>query len=95
MGKSTAGSKITIEIWREGFDEPQPYTVIRDIVKIQSVSGRMLEPKYGYIRMRAFQERTIQDLDSALAQLHEEGEEPLAGLVLDLRDNPAACSTRR
>jgi len=81
-------SKITIKIWREGFEKPQPYTVIRDVVKIQSVSGRMLEPTYGYIRVRAFQERTIQDLDGALAKLHEEADEPLAGLVLDLRDNP-------
>ena len=82
------GSKITIEIWREGFEKPQPYTVIRDVVKIQSVSGRMLEPKYAYIRMRAFQERTIQDLDREIEMLHEEALEPFAGLVLDLRDNP-------
>jgi carboxyl-terminal processing protease len=81
-------SKITIDIWREGFEKPEPYTVIRDVVKIQSVSGRMLEPTYGYVRMRAFQERTIQDLEGALEQLHEEAGEPLAGLVLDLRDNP-------
>ena len=82
------GSKITIEIWREGFESPQPYTVIRDVVKIQSVSSRMLEPKYAYIRMRAFQERTIQDLDEAIEKLREEAGEPFAGLVLDLRDNP-------
>jgi carboxyl-terminal processing protease len=82
------GSKITIEIWREGFDKPQPYTVIRDVVKIQSVSGRMLEPTYAYIRLRAFQERTIQDLEDDLEKLHEDSDEPFAGLVLDLRDNP-------
>ncbi|NRA00115.1 MAG: S41 family peptidase [Myxococcales bacterium] len=82
------GSKITIEIWREGFERPQPYTVIRDVVKIVSVSGRVLEPGYVYVRLRAFQERTIQDLERVLERLHEEVEGEIEGLVLDLRDNP-------
>ncbi len=82
------GTDITIEIYREGFSEPQPFTISRDIVKVVSVSGRMLEEGYGYIRIRSFQERTIDELRDALARLHEESEAPLHGLVIDLRDNP-------
>jgi carboxyl-terminal processing protease len=82
------GSKITIEIFREGFEKPQPFTVARDVVKVVSVSGHMLEPGYGYVRLRAFQEHTIQDLDDALEQLHKQAPQGLAGLVIDLRDNP-------
>jgi carboxyl-terminal processing protease len=82
------GSKITIEVFRSEFDKPQPYTIVRDVVKIVSVSGRELEPGYVYVRLRAFQERTIQDLERVLEQFHEEANGPLEGLVLDLRDNP-------
>ncbi len=82
------GSKIKIEVFREGFDHPEPYTIERDVVKVVSVSGRMLEPDYAYVRIRAFQERTIRDLEDTLEALHEEAGDSFAGLVLDLRDNP-------
>jgi carboxyl-terminal processing protease len=82
------GTQISIEIYREGFDEPKMFDITRDVVKVVSVSGRMLEPGYGYVRIRAFQERTSQDLREALAKLHEESDRPLDGVVVDLRDNP-------
>jgi len=82
------GSKITVNIFREGFDRPQPYTVVRDVVKVVSVDGRLLEPGYGYVRIRAFQERTDQDLHAKLDKLRAESKGELHGVVLDLRDNP-------
>jgi carboxyl-terminal processing protease len=82
------GTEITIDIFREGFTEPRPFKVVRDVVKIVSVSGKLLEPGYGYIRVRAFQERSVEELESALAEIHTEVGEPLEGLVIDLRDNP-------
>ncbi len=82
------GTEITIEIWRDGFENPEPITVVRDVVKIVSVSGRMLEPGYAYVRIRAFQERSIQELEEVLEQLHAESEQAFDGLVIDMRDNP-------
>jgi len=82
------GSKITVNIFREGFDRPQPITVLRDVVKVVSVDGRLLEPGYGYVRIRAFQERTDQDLHAKLDNLRQESKGELHGVVLDLRDNP-------
>ncbi len=82
------GTKITIRVLREGFAGPQPFTVTRDVVKVASVEGRTLEPNYGYLRVRSFQERTSNDLEAALADLQQESTGGLQGLVLDLRDNP-------
>jgi len=82
------GTQITIDIFREGFDEPKPFTVTRDVVKVESVSGRLLEPGYAYVRLRAFQERTSRDLTDVLEELHVENVKPFDGVVLDLRDNP-------
>jgi carboxyl-terminal processing protease len=87
--RGSRGSKITIEILRESFEKPQRFTIARDVVKVISVSGRLLEPGYAYVRIRAFQERTIQDLQKVLETLHKEGGgQPFQGLVLDMRDNP-------
>ncbi|HEX5067380.1 MAG TPA: S41 family peptidase [Myxococcota bacterium] len=82
------GSEITIEVFREGFDKPQPFKITRDVVKIVSVSGEMIEPGYGYVRLRTFQEHTAEDLQEVLAKLRKESGGSLSGLVLDLRDNP-------
>ncbi len=82
------GTKVTIRIHREEFESPQPYSIVRDVVKIESTDGRMLEPGYGYVRIRAFQERTGEDLNDILANLRKENSGELKGVVLDLRDNP-------
>jgi carboxyl-terminal processing protease len=82
------GTEITIDIYREGFDAPRPFTIRRDVVQVASVEGRMLEPRYGLLRVRAFQERTGEELVEALDRLHAEAPEGLRGIVLDLRDNP-------
>jgi carboxyl-terminal processing protease len=82
------GTAITIRIFREGFDRPQPYTIMRDVVKVASVEGKALEPGYGYIRLRSFQERTARDLEKTIAKVRKQAGGTLRGLVLDLRDNP-------
>jgi carboxyl-terminal processing protease len=82
------GSKITIQVLREGLTAPKKITVVRDVVKVLSVEGRLLEPGYGYVRVRSFQERTDKDLKEALDRLSQQSGGALTGLVLDLRDNP-------
>ena len=73
---------------RQGFQKPRPFRIVRDVVKVASVDGRILEPGYGYIRIRSFQERTGADVETVVARLNEESDGGLRGLILDLRDNP-------
>ncbi len=82
------GTEITIEIYREGFSEPRPFTVVRDVVQVVSVTSRMLEPGYAYVRIRSFAERTVDELQEGLKRMREDSDEPFRGLVIDLRDNP-------
>ena len=82
------GTAVTIHIMREGFESPEPFEITRDVVKVVSVDGRMLEDNIGYVRLRAFQERTNIELQRILEELNYESKGKLAGLVLDLRDNP-------
>ncbi|MEE9613496.1 MAG: S41 family peptidase [Thermodesulfobacteriota bacterium] len=81
------GAKITIWIMRVGFEEPKPFEIIRDVIKIKSVKFRDLEDGFGYVRITQFQERTTKDLEKALVALGSRKGE-LKGLVLDLRNNP-------
>jgi carboxyl-terminal processing protease len=82
------GAAVTIHIMRDGFEAPRPFEITRDVVHVVSVDGHMLESKIGYVRLRAFQERTSEELQRVLDELNIEADGELSGLVLDLRDNP-------
>ncbi len=82
------GSNVTITVMRESFDKPREYVIVREIIKIKSVKARTLEDGYGYIRITQFQERTADDLHTALEQLRSDNKGSIQGLILDLRNNP-------
>ncbi len=82
------GTKVTLNIIREGEKKPLIFPLIRDIIKTKSMRSRTLLPGYGYIRIIQFQQRTGEDFVNALKNLHAENPEGLKGLVLDLRNNP-------
>lgn len=80
------GSEVTMSIYRDGWEELQEFTIVRDIIPLHSVHGLILEPGFAYIRVTTFQEQTTKDLKAMLNKL--DAESPLKGLVLDLRNNP-------
>jgi carboxyl-terminal processing protease len=81
------GSKIVVTVVREGVPEPLEFTLVRDVIPIESVRALTLKPGYGYIWITNFRDNTTQDLVAALEKL-ESGPTPLKGLILDLRNNP-------
>lgn len=82
------GSLITLTLLREGKDKPLKIELVRDLIRVVSVRSWLLEPDYGYLRISQFQSHTPEDLAKALERLSSENRRPLAGLVLDLRNNP-------
>ncbi|MHB8483488.1 MAG: S41 family peptidase [Nitrospiria bacterium] len=84
------GSKVILTIGRENTLEPLVFTLIRDIIKIQSVKSKMLEQGIGYIRLTQFQEHSSRDLEKAFKKLKEE---KMQSLILDLRNNPGGLLT--
>ena len=73
---------------RDGFEAPQSFEIVRDVVKVASVTSDLLEGGYGYFRVRSFQERTTQDLRRAIEKRLKQNSLAFAGAVIDLRDNP-------
>jgi carboxyl-terminal processing protease len=77
---------IRLTILRKGDAKPFEVTLQRDVIRVQSVKSKMIEPGYGWIRVSQFQEHTGENLVKALEGLYKQG--PLKGLVLDLRNDP-------
>ncbi|HSS69862.1 MAG TPA: S41 family peptidase [Casimicrobiaceae bacterium] len=80
------GTQIVLTVARKDVDAPITFTLTREEIVVKSVKYKMLEPGYGYIRIRQFQERTGEDLAKAIRDLYKDG--PLTGLVLDVRTDP-------
>ncbi|MCP4397089.1 MAG: S41 family peptidase [bacterium] len=79
------GTQVTISIMREGFEQPQEFTITRDIIELDSSSHRMLIDNIGYVRLRQFQDDSANEVEEALRELEENNVE---ALILDLRSNP-------
>lgn len=80
------GTSVTLLVVRKGVDQPIPFTLVREEINVKSVRAKMLEPGYGYVRIRSFQERTGEDLAKALKEFYAQGE--VKGIVLDMRSDP-------
>jgi hypothetical protein len=59
---------------------------MREVIKVQSVKSKLVEPGYGWVRITQFQENTVAELAKHLNTLYKDGN--LRGLVLDLRNDP-------
>jgi carboxyl-terminal processing protease len=81
------GTTVTLSIMREGESQLLDINIVRDVIPIHSVRFNLLEEGYGYVRIISFQENTTRDLVEALKTLQGRNE-PLKGLVLDLRNDP-------
>jgi len=79
------GSKVTISIARPGVENPIPFTIERDIIKVESVPYAFMMEDIGYIRVQNFARTTADELRVKLDELGEAG---ARGLILDLRFNP-------
>jgi carboxyl-terminal processing protease len=80
-------SAIKLTIKRENVD-PFDVTLKRAVVKIQSVKSQLQGSDIGYIRISSFNEQTDSGLQAAMKSLHDKSGTKLAGIVLDLRNNP-------
>ena len=79
-------TSIKLGILRKGETKPLEITLVREVIKVQSVKSKIIEPGYGWVRITQFQETTLPDLAKHLNTVYKDGE--LKGLVLDLRNDP-------
>lgn len=74
------GSKVNIKIIRNG--EAMIFDLVHQRINITSVYNKLLSEKVGYIRIRAFNDTTAEQLSSSLKSLKEQGAE---SFIFDVR----------
>ena len=80
------GSSIALSIKRPGREDELKLTLVRDEVKIETVSSHWEQPGLGYIRISNFDSQTGTSFARQLRLMETGGLHK--GLILDLRDNP-------
>jgi carboxyl-terminal processing protease len=80
-------TKVALTIYRKAENRSFPVTIIREEIRMQSVSSKIVEPGYAWLRVRQFQDRTVEDFARKLEEIYKQ-EPNLKGLVLDLRNDP-------
>jgi carboxyl-terminal processing protease len=84
------GSKVTINVLREGDKESKDFTLLREVIKIPSVKYWVIKPNVGYIRLLQFIQTSAEDLEKAMIHLEKE---KVGSIILDLRNNPGGLLT--
>src|SRR5262249_13330043 len=50
------GSTVNVTIGRRGWKDPKVFTLQREIIRIDNVATRSIEPGFGYVRLKQFSE---------------------------------------
>ena len=86
------GTPIEITIRRKGLKKSKVIKIIRDTIKIQSVSSEIIEKNIGYMRLRSFSENTQNQLNRVNEKF--EKNKSIEKYILDLRNNPGGLLTQ-
>jgi carboxyl-terminal processing protease len=88
MMRGEPGTKVLLTIRRKGQDKLLYFRLTRQIINVASVASKSLKGNVGYLRIKTFQTGTHGELLDNVKKLKEAAHGELAGLVLDMRNNP-------
>lgn len=79
------GTPVVLTIERQGVDKPLVFKMIREEIKLPNVKAKMLDGKFGYVRLHSFTEGCGSEIKQAVYDLKSQGAK---GIIFDLRNNP-------
>jgi carboxyl-terminal processing protease len=85
--RGKAGTKVEITV-EHANGEVSSHTLVRDFVKVSSVFSRPVDKDYGYFQITHFTRKSADELLEQIEYMQDNREEPLKGVILDLRNNP-------
>lgn len=89
--RGPVGTSVNLEIARGGLEEPLSLDIVRQKIEVQVVYyEKIADTSIAHLRITAFTDKTIPQLDAALEQAQHD---QITGLVLDLRDNGGGLVT--
>ena len=86
MMRGSVGSSIKLTVRRKGLKKAKIFKIIREIIEIRSVVSKLIDNEIGYLRLRAFNENSSDQLKNEISKLEKNKE--LVGYIFDLRNNP-------
>ena len=86
MMRGPVGSSIELTVRRKGLKKAKIFKIIREIIEIRSVVSKLIDNEIGYLRLRAFNENSSDQLKNEISKLEKNKE--LVGYIFDLRNNP-------
>lgn len=90
--RGRSGTSVVVTILRDDGANPLVFSLRREQIKVASVRYEIVEPDFGYLRISQFTEATADEvsdaIDSLLDEVKHHSGRMLAGLILDLRNNP-------
>ena len=87
--RGPAKTSVRLLVERGSNKADKEYTIVREIIHVQSVRSRLESGDIGYIRITQFNQEAYDGLRKALDHFrHDPGSANIKGYVLDLRNNP-------
>lgn len=83
MIKGEQGKSVKLSLLRDS--KNVDISIVRDVIKVESVKGEMIDNSIGYVQISAFDEDVSKDFKESIKDLKSKG---MKGMVLDLRGNP-------
>ena len=84
--RGPVNTDIEITVRRKGLKKAKIFKITREVIEIRSVVSKIVNEKVGYLRLRAFNENSSNQLKKAILQIEKNNK--LVGYILDLRNNP-------
>jgi carboxyl-terminal processing protease len=82
------GTPVRLRVRRDGAADTLEFNLVRAEIDVRAVSGRLLEPGYGFLRIASFQADTGSEVATQVEKLQKANGGRLRGLLIDLRSNP-------
>jgi carboxyl-terminal processing protease len=87
--RGVSGSTLKMTVVRPGREKPVELSIVRARLEPRAVSSRIEGGDVGYIRIAQFNERTVEQVKKAIADIAAQvGPDKLKGYVIDLRNDP-------
>ena len=90
--RGPVGTTIEITIRRKNLKKAKVFKIKREIIEIQSVVSKIVKNKVGYLRLRAFNDNSSDQLKKEINEINKS--KKLVGYILDLRNNPGGLLTQ-
>ena len=90
--RGPVGTTIEITVRRKSLKKAKIFKITREIIEIKSVISKLVDNKVGYLRLRAFNLNSSDQLKKEISKI--EKNKKLVGYILDLRNNPGGLLTQ-